>query len=118
MGLKEAIDEAFKFGSHHKLIKVILEIAKTLYHDDLGQALEKMNRSWIEKPMFHYSKLPKQLHKSDFKLEYSGVITLLIKVVGLENSFIFEDWVFYVISQNEKGVNYHWARMINDNLDI
>lgn len=76
-----------------------------------------MNRDWIEKPKSHYSKFPKQLHRSDFKLEYNDIITLLGRVMGLDES-IFKEWRFYVISQIVNGVHYHWVGIISDNLHM
>lgn len=114
---KESLVEAFGIPAHNKLVKFKIDTVKNFYIDNLEKALEMINVSWIDKPRSHYSKFPKLLYKSDFKVEYNGMIALLSRVMGLEKASIFEDWMFYVITQIEKSTNYLWVGLINDNLD-
>lgn len=68
-------------------------MAMKSYDNDHNKALQIMNYSWMEKPKDHYSKIPKQLYKSDFKEEYNDMITILNRVVGLDKAYAFEDWM-------------------------
>lgn len=115
---EESIAKVFNIASHYKLIEEInIREAINFYDEDPNRDLEIMNNSWILKPKPHYLKLPKQLHRSDFKLEYHKIITLLGRVMGVEEAHIFETWIFYPITQIVANKHYHWVRIISNNLD-
>lgn len=94
---EDFIAKTFNIVSHHKLVKINIEEAKDFYTKDPDKALAIINSNWIAKTKPHYSNFTKQLHRSDFKLEYNDMITLLGRIMGLKESFIFKNCMFYVI---------------------
>lgn len=89
--IEESIEDTFNIGSHQKLVRINIKDVEDFYAKDLDKALAMMNNNWITKPNSHYSKFPKQLHRSDFKVEYNDMITLLGKIMWLEDVFIFKN---------------------------
>lgn len=115
---EESIAKVFNIASHHKLIEEInVRDFTKFYEEDSNRALQIMNNAWILKRKPHYSKLPKQLHMSDFKQEYNDIISLLGRVMGVEEVHIFQPWMFHPITQIVSNKHYHWVRTINNNID-
>lgn len=115
---QESIVDIFNIGSHEKIVKINTKEVEEFYVKDHDKALATMNSNWISKPKSHYLNFPNQLRRIDLKVEYNDMITLLGRIMGLEDAFIFKNQMFYNISKIVKGTNYHQVSMLSDKVDF
>lgn len=77
-----------------------------------------VNKEWMIEPRLHHSKAPKTLMCTDFKEEYSDLVFLLNRVMGMPQGAIYDGWMFYFIQDCLRGTLINWSRIISDNLDF
>ena len=60
-----------------------------------------------------------RLTVADFKSEYDDLIVLLSQIMGLAQGMQFENWMYFLIDEIEKGKRrFDWARIISQNLEL
>lgn len=100
----------------------IKDITKDEYEDRYKKKMDAcktmVNKEWMIEPRPHHSKAPKTLMCTDFKEEYSDLVCLLNRVMGMSQGAIYYGWMFYFIQDCLKGTLINWSRIISDNLDF
>lgn len=80
------------------------EGAQAIFEDDSDKCLGIINKYWLLKGRLGIFKIPKKLHRIDFKEEFGDLITLLNRVMGTSQASQFENWMFNFMEAVSTGV--------------
>lgn len=98
------------------LIKTIDE-AQVAYDMNPTKCKTLINEEWYKERRPPSIRISKKTPRSDFHNEYGDMVTLLIRVMGLPQSNLFEEWMFYFTEQVVAGKSkFDWAQIISDNI--
>lgn len=110
----EAIGETFGIPFYHSMNYKTKDRETPIYDAGPDRCAEKMNKTWMQKPRPHISKMPKQMTSLDFKQEYVDLVMMLNMIMGCQHAFTFETWMFFFVGEVMKynGI-VDWARLIS-----
>lgn len=113
----EAIGEAFDIPLPDNPTIVTMDEAQIAYDKNPTLCKTLINEEWFKERRPLSTRIGKKTHISDFHNEYGDMVTLLSCVMGLLQSNLFEEWMFYFIEQVFTGKSkFDWAQIISDNI--
>ena len=85
------------------LLPIPLDLTKDssleIWNSHKGNDQKYVNSYWLDSNINTFSRWPKTIRRSNFKLEYKDLIILLSRICFLKDSNDFEPWMFKFIFQ-------------------
>lgn len=115
--MPEALGEAFDIPFLDNPTATTIDEAQIVYDMNLVKCKTLINEEWFSERRPQSTRISKKTLRSDFHNEYGDMVTLLSRVMGLSQSNLFEEWMFYFTEQVFAGKSkFDWAQIIGNNI--